>query len=91
MRIRIKFYRIWLRSIAGLGAFAGAEAKAAAAWILTAFKAGYRHIDTAYMYKTEWAVGEAFRQSGLPREEVFVTTKLPLIILAECKSQLTNR
>ncbi|KAJ7780191.1 NADP-dependent oxidoreductase domain-containing protein [Mycena maculata] len=38
---------------------------------------GYRHIDTAQIYDTEPSVGVAFRASGLPREEVFITTKLP--------------
>lgn len=37
---------------------------------------GYRHIDTAAMYGNEEAVGRAVRQSGVPREEIFVTTKL---------------
>ncbi|KAJ6457401.1 NADP-dependent oxidoreductase domain-containing protein [Mycena vitilis] len=46
-------------------------------WLLTAFKAGYRHLDTAYLYGTEPQVGAAIRASGLSREEVFVTTKLP--------------
>jgi glycerol 2-dehydrogenase (NADP+) len=41
------------------------------------FKAGYRHIDTAHLYGSEYAVGEAIRQSGIPREQFFVTTKLP--------------
>ncbi|HET9094768.1 MAG TPA: aldo/keto reductase [Solirubrobacteraceae bacterium] len=36
---------------------------------------GYRHIDTAQMYGNERGVGEAVRRSGLPRDEVFVTTK----------------
>lgn len=39
-------------------------------------KAGYRHIDTARIYGTEPAVGEAIRKSGIPRSEIFVTTKL---------------
>lgn len=42
-----------------------------------ASKAGYRHIDTAHIYGSEHAVGEAIRQSGIPREDFFVTTKLP--------------
>jgi 2,5-diketo-D-gluconate reductase A len=41
-----------------------------------AFDAGYRHIDTAQGYGNEEGVGQAVRESGLPREEVFVTTKL---------------
>jgi diketogulonate reductase-like aldo/keto reductase len=43
---------------------------------LDAFNAGYRHIDTAQFYGNEKEVGEAVRQSGLPREEVFITTKI---------------
>jgi methylglyoxal/glyoxal reductase len=41
-----------------------------------ALKAGYRHIDTAFMYANEKEVGEAIRASGIPRKEIFVTTKL---------------
>ncbi len=40
-----------------------------------ALEAGYRHIDTAAAYRNEAGVGEAVRASGLPREEVFITTK----------------
>jgi 2,5-diketo-D-gluconate reductase A len=43
---------------------------------LRAFRAGYRHIDTAEMYGNERQVGEAFRESGLDRDEVFITSKL---------------
>jgi 2,5-diketo-D-gluconate reductase A len=41
-----------------------------------ALETGYRHIDTADMYGNESGVGEAVRQSGIPREEIFVTSKL---------------
>ena len=41
-----------------------------------AFEVGYRHIDTAEMYKNERGVGEAFRASGLSRSEVYITSKL---------------
>jgi 2,5-diketo-D-gluconate reductase A len=41
-----------------------------------AFEAGYRHIDTAEMYGNERGVGEAFRASGLGRDEVYITSKL---------------
>jgi 2,5-diketo-D-gluconate reductase A len=40
-----------------------------------AFEAGYRHIDTAKAYQNEAQVGQAFRASGLDREDVFITTK----------------
>jgi 2,5-diketo-D-gluconate reductase A len=43
---------------------------------LTALEVGYRHIDTAEMYGNEKGVGEAVRDSGLDRSEVFVTSKL---------------
>ena len=43
---------------------------------LVALDAGYRHIDTATMYANEAEVGQALRDSGLPREDVFLTTKL---------------
>lgn len=44
--------------------------------VLTALRLGYRHVDTARIYGNEAEVGEGIRQSGLPRSEVFVTTKL---------------
>jgi 2,5-diketo-D-gluconate reductase A len=44
--------------------------------IVTAIDAGYRHIDTAYRYGNQRGVGKGIRACGLPREEVFVTTKL---------------
>ena len=43
---------------------------------LTALEVGYRHIDTAEMYRNEKGVGEAVRESGLAREQIFVTSKL---------------
>lgn len=44
--------------------------------VSAALRSGVRLIDTAYMYHNEESVGEAVRNSGIPREEVFVTTKL---------------
>ena len=43
--------------------------------VTRALEAGYRHIDTAAAYRNETAVGEAFRASGLDRDDVFITTK----------------
>ena len=60
----------------GLGVWqmaAGTETEQAVEWAL---EAGYRHVDTATMYRNEQSVGAALRRSGLPREELFVTTKL---------------
>jgi 2,5-diketo-D-gluconate reductase A len=42
-----------------------------------ALQAGYRHIDTATMYQNESGIGKALASAALPRESVFVTTKLP--------------
>ncbi|KAH7907459.1 NADP-dependent oxidoreductase domain-containing protein [Hygrophoropsis aurantiaca] len=64
----------------GLGCWGGLTLETRAAskhWILNALKTGYRHLDTALGYGTEKSVGEAIRESGIPREEIFVTTKLP--------------
>ena len=44
--------------------------------VTTAFEAGYRHIDTAAIYGNEAGVGRAIAASGLPRDELFITTKL---------------
>lgn len=45
--------------------------------VKNALKHGYRHIDTALAYGNEASVGQAIRDSGIPREEIYVTTKLP--------------
>jgi 2,5-diketo-D-gluconate reductase A len=44
--------------------------------VQTALEAGYRHIDTAALYENERGVGEGLARAGLPREDVFVTTKV---------------
>jgi 2,5-diketo-D-gluconate reductase A len=59
----------------GFGVFQIPPAETAAA-TAAALEVGYRHIDTAEMYGNERGVGEAVRASGLPREDVFVTSKL---------------
>ena len=60
----------------GLGVYQtahGEETERAVAWAL---EAGYRHVDTAALYRNEESVGRALAQSVVPREEVFVTTKM---------------
>ena len=44
--------------------------------VVAALEAGYRHIDTAYRYGNERGVGQGIRASGIPREDLFITTKL---------------
>jgi 2,5-diketo-D-gluconate reductase A len=62
--------------ILGLGTWQ-ARGRSAAAAVLRALEVGYRHVDTATMYGNEREVGQAVAESGVPREEIFVTTKLP--------------
>ena len=61
----------------GLGTFqSGGENAATKDAVLYALRIGYRHIDTAFNYENERYVGEAVRESGIPRSEISVTTKL---------------
>lgn len=60
----------------GLGVFRSPPGPTTQTAVLRALEVGYRHIDTAAVYGNEADVGEAIRRSALPREEVFVTTKL---------------
>lgn len=62
----------------GLGTWQSTEEEAYVA-VLTALRAGYRHIDTAYVYGNEEPVGRAIADSGIPRSELFITTKLASI------------
>ena len=80
----------------GLGTASLNDDKVAPA-IVTAIEAGYRHIDTAYRYGNQRGVGKGIRDSGIQREDVFVTTKLDgefqgneraIAGLDECLSQL---
>lgn len=60
----------------GFGVFQIADAEQCEKVVTEALKAGYRLIDTAAAYMNEKAVGRAIEKSGIPREEIFVTTKL---------------
>ena len=60
----------------GLGVFRSQDGQETVDAVRWALEAGYRHIDTAASYGNEESVGEGLRQSGVPREEVFITTKL---------------
>lgn len=60
----------------GYGVFRMTDAAACEEAVVEAIRAGYRLIDTAAAYENEEAVGRAIRRCGVPREELFVTTKL---------------
>ena len=60
----------------GLGTFLQPSDEVCEQSCLTALKAGYRHIDTAHAYNDEAGVGRAVKESGIPREEIWITSKL---------------
>ena len=60
----------------GFGVFMIPAGKETYNAVMNALKAGYRHIDTAAAYFNEADVGRAVRDSGIPREELFITSKL---------------
>ena len=62
--------------VLGFGTWKAENGDVAYQAVLEALKAGYHHIDTAAIYKNEESVGRAIRDSGIPRQEIFVTTKL---------------
>jgi 2,5-diketo-D-gluconate reductase A len=62
--------------LVGLGTWQMTGARCQTA-VRYALEVGYRHIDTATIYRNEREVGRAVRDSGVPREQLFVTTKLP--------------
>ncbi|GAB4366232.1 MAG: aldo/keto reductase [Calditrichia bacterium] len=62
--------------ILGLGVYQLPSGEATKNTILEALKLGYRHIDTAKIYRNEADVGAAIKASPIPRSEIFVTTKL---------------
>jgi len=62
--------------VLGLGTWQIEDGKPAADAVAYALRAGYRHIDTAKIYENEEGVGEGVRNSGVPRADVWVTTKL---------------
>ncbi len=60
----------------GLGVFRACAGRETYDAVSHALGIGYRHVDTAWMYGNEKDVGDAIKASGVPREDVFVTTKL---------------
>jgi diketogulonate reductase-like aldo/keto reductase len=60
----------------GLGVFLSNEGEEVENAVKVALQCGYRHIDTAAIYKNERGVGKAVKESGIPREEIFITSKV---------------
>lgn len=72
----------------GLGVFRNKDPKECENSIICAIENGYRMIDTAAVYGNEQAVGNAVKHCGIPREELFITTKL---WYADCSRDLAKR
>ena len=71
-----------MMSAIGLGTFqADGDHSTVKDAVLSALSVGYRHFDTAFNYENEAFVGEAVRESGIPRGEISITTKLYLSLL----------
>lgn len=62
--------------VVGFGTWQTPAGDVAEESVATALRAGYRHIDTAAIYGNEESVGKAIAKSGIPRNEIFITTKL---------------
>ena len=60
----------------GLGVYLVTDVAACEASVTSALQAGYRLIDTAYAYRNERAVGRGIQSSGVPRDDIFLTTKV---------------
>ncbi|RLN96925.1 hypothetical protein BBJ28_00003382 [Nothophytophthora sp. Chile5] len=60
----------------GLGVYKCAQGEETYESVLSALRLGYRHIDTAKLYENELDVGRAVRDSGIPRAQIFITSKL---------------
>ena len=73
----------------GLGVWQVSDDEAAAA-VATAIEAGYRSIDTAAIYRNERGTGEGLERAGVPRGEIFVTTKLWNDRQADSRAALTE-
>lgn len=60
----------------GLGVYKAQEGEEVISAVKSAIQSGYRHIDTAALYKNEEGVGQGIQEAGIPREELFITTKV---------------
>lgn len=67
----------------GFGVYQIEDGPACESAVAEALDAGYRHVDTAWIYGNEGSVGAAVEASGIPREEIFITTKSPFDLSQE--------
>lgn len=71
----------------GFGVFKTADGEETINSVKWALEAGYGHIDTAYVYGNEKGVGEGIKQSGMKREDIFVTTKAWNAVIREGRTR----
>lgn len=76
-----------LMPMLGFGTYKAGSDEECSRAVCDALHAGYRLIDTAQAYKNEQAVGEGIRQGGVPRSEIFVTTKLWFTAFEETEAE----
>ncbi|MDD4080152.1 MAG: aldo/keto reductase [Eubacteriales bacterium] len=74
--------------LVGFGTYLIKDPEVCKSSVLTALEAGYRLVDTAQFYGNEEAVGQAINESGIPREELFITTKLWHTDAGDAKTRL---
>lgn len=60
----------------GLGVYKVEDGETVIHAVKSALKNGYRHVDTAQFYDNERGVGQAIKESGIPRDEIFITSKV---------------
>lgn len=77
MKDHIKLYNGIQCPKQGIGTYKLSPGEETYQAVLTALQQGTRHIDTSIMYKNEQDVGRAIQDSGVPRDEIFITAKLP--------------
>ena len=70
--------------VLGLGTYEGTDKGVALRSVREALDVGYRLIDTAQYYGNEQYIGQAIRQSGVPREDIFLTSKIWFNRFEEC-------
>lgn len=75
----------------GLGVFQTPDGDTTVNAVQTALENGYRHIDTAMIYRNEASVGEGIRRAGLPRGDFFVTTSSGMTIFAPIAARMHFR
>ena len=62
--------------VLGLGTYKSTDPAECSVSVKAALECGYRMIDTAQLYGNEDVVGKAIKESGIPRDEIFITTKI---------------